>query len=235
MSVPMDRRAGYSGLYGMKNSAKMNIYDISVPISNATPVWPDDPSVKLERRKSIEQGDVCNLSAIAMCVHSGTHIDAPLHFIDRGRAVDAIPLEVLNGPCRVIETGADPLIEKSDIEKAGLEGCRRVLFKTKNSEFWRDKTGSFREDFVSLGPGAAKYLVEQGIVLVGIDYLSIESFHAVEGNPVHTTLLRNNIVILETIDLSGVHGGEYELLCLPLKIEGADGTPVRAILRDINA
>lgn len=208
----------------------MKIYDITVPITGAMPVWPDDRSVALERLKSISRGDVCNLTAMTMCVHAGTHIDAPLHFIDRGRTVDDIPLEVLIGPCRVIETDAAPLIEKRHIEKIPLGGCTRVLFKTGNSGFWKNKTSSFRDDFVALGLSAAEYLVEKSIALVGIDYLSIETFHTDEGNPVHNILLRNNIVILEAVDLSAVPAGEYELVCLPMKLSGVDGAPVRAIL-----
>ncbi len=210
----------------------MKSYDITVPIYPGMPIWPDDRSVSMERTKSISRGDVCNLTAVTMCVHAGTHIDAPSHFIDRGRDVDAIPLEILNGPCRVIETDADPVIEKKHIENLGLEGCRRILFKTRNSELWKNNITSFREDFVSLGLSAAEHLIRMGIVLVGIDYLSIEAFQAKEGIPVHNTLLKNNIVILESVDLSAVTAGEYELVCLPLKITGVDGAPVRAILHD---
>ena len=211
----------------------MKFYDISVPISNATPVWPDDRSVKVERIKSMQRGDVCNLSAVDMCVHSGTHMDAPLHFIDRGNATDAVPLDILIGPCRVIETGADPIIEKGDIGDMDLRGCARVLFKTRNSDFWKHAVSSFREDFVSLGLSAAEHLIHAGVRLVGIDYLSIESYHAAEGNPVHTKLLGSNMVILESLDLSAVPAGDYELLCLPLKIIGAEGAPVRALLREL--
>lgn len=210
----------------------MKLYDITVPITKTMPVWPDDPPVRIERNKSIAQGDVCNLSSITMCVHAGTHIDAPLHFIDGGRSVDAIPLEVLNGPCRVIETGAAPLIEKKHIEHSVPAGCTRVLFKTGNSDLWRKGISTFREDFTALGADAALYLADRGIVLVGIDYLSIETFRADQGNPVHAALLRNNVVILEGCDLSGVPEGDYDLICLPLKITGAEGTPVRALLRE---
>lgn len=208
----------------------MKMYDITVPISNTMPVWPGDPQVLVERTKSIGKGNSCNLTSIAMGVHCGTHIDAPLHFIDRGGAVDAIPLEVLNGPCRVVESEAKPLIEKRHIEKLGLGGCQRILFKTENSELWKNHAASFNEGFTALGLSAAEYLVEIGVSLVGIDYLSIESFHAEKEHPVHKMLLKNNVVILESVDLSGVQPGEYELVCLPLKIAGAEGAPVRAIL-----
>lgn len=208
----------------------MKLYDITVPISNTMPVWPGDPPVRLESKKSIPQGDLCNLTALTLGVHSGTHIDAPLHFIDGGRAVDDIPLEVLIGPCRVIETNASPTIEKKHIESIPLDGCKRVLFKTGNSMFWKDSIASFREDFVALGLSAAEYLAEKGVALIGIDYLSIETFHADEGNPVHNALLKSNIVILEGIDLSAVPAGDYELVCLPMKLSGVEGAPVRALL-----
>ncbi len=209
---------------------QMKRYDITVPVSNTMPVWPGDPKVRLERKKSIPQGDLCNLTALTMGVHSGTHIDAPLHVIDGGRTVDDMPLEVLVGPCRVIATDADPLIEKKHIEKIPLAGCKRVLFKTRNSDFWKNNVASFREDFVALGLSAADHLAEKGVALVGIDYLSIETYHAEVGNPVHNMLLKNNIMILEGVDLSAVPAGEYELVCLPMKLSGVEGAPVRALL-----
>lgn len=208
----------------------MKIYDITVPITGAMPVWPGDPPVRMVSKKSIPQGDACNLTALTMGIHSGTHIDAPLHFIDGGRTVDDIPLEVLIGPCRVIETDAAPLIEKKHIEKIPMDGCKRVLFKTGNSGFWKESVAAFREDFVALGLSAAEYLANKGVALVGIDYLSIETFHAEEGNPVHNALLKSNIMILEGIDLSAVPAGDYKLVCLPMKLSGVEGAPVRALL-----
>ncbi|MBP7735708.1 MAG: cyclase family protein [Spirochaetes bacterium] len=208
----------------------MKFYDITVPILNTMPVWPGDPPVIVERTKSISKGNSCNLTSLAMGVHCGTHIDAPLHFMDRGRAVDDIPLDVLNGPCRVVGIDAKSLIEKKHIENLGLGGYKRILFKTANSELWKNNTAAFYEGFTALGLSAAEYLAELGVSLVGIDYLSIESFHAEKEHPVHKMLLKNNIVILESVDLSGVQPAEYELVCLPLRITGAEGAPVRAVL-----
>ncbi len=208
----------------------MKLYDITVPILNTMPLWPGDPPVLVERTKSIGKGDSCNLTSLAMGVHCGTHIDAPLHFIDQGRAVDDIPLEVLNGPCRVIVIDAPSLIERNHLVNLGLGDCKRILFKTGNSELWKNNTAAFHEGFTALGLSAAEYLVEKGVSLVGIDYLSIESFHAEKEHPVHKMMLKNNVVILESVDLSGVQPGEYDLVCLPLKIAGAEGAPVRAVL-----
>ncbi len=211
----------------------MKLYDITVPISVDIPVWPGDPPARLERMKSIINGDSCNVTAITMGAHTGTHIDAPYHFLEHGGNMDAIPLDILNGRCRVIETGAEPIIEKKHIDGAGIKEGERILFKTGNSELWKKINAVFREDFIALGLSAAEYLVERGAVLVGIDYLSIEAFNAEEGNPVHKILLRNNIVILEGLDLSAVPAGDYDLLCLPLKISNAEGSPARAVLREI--
>jgi len=211
---------------------RVRIYDITVPIAEGMPLWPGDPAVRLERVKSIKKGDPCNVSSLSMGMHTGTHIDAPFHYLDRGAKIDSVPLETLNGPCRVIEVDAGPLIERRHLEDAGIRKGGRVLFKTRNSGLWRKGNTGFNEDFVALGLSAAEYLAERGVILAGIDYLSIEAFPAGEGNPVHKELLRNSIVVLEGLDLSAVPAGRYDLVCLPLKISGAEGAPVRAFLRD---
>lgn len=210
----------------------MRLIDISVPISAALAVWPGDPPVALERASSIDRGDECNVTMIRMGAHTGTHLDAPLHFLADGPPVDSIPAGTLIGPCRVIELAAHPLIERRDIERHDLGGQSRILFKTGNSLLWDEHPAEFRRDYVSLGLDAARYLVETGVRLVGIDYLSIESFEAPD-HPVHRLLLRNNIAILEGINLAAAGPGDYELICLPLKIRGAEGAPARAFLREI--
>jgi arylformamidase len=207
----------------------MKIHDISVPLSAATQVWPGDPPVRMERVLSMERGDPCNVSAFSLGAHSGTHIDAPLHFIREGKTVDALPLDLLMGPCTVIDIKADSLIRKRDLEGQGIERGARVLLKTKNSGSLKNGAG-FREDFIALGLEAAGFLVEKKIALVGIDYLSIESFNAGEEHPVHRVLLTNGIIILEGLDLSGVAPGSYELVCLPLRATGVEGEPARAVL-----
>ena len=209
----------------------MKLYDISLPVSDDLPVWPGDPHVRLQYINTITAGDPYTLSSIMMGAHSGTHVDAPSHFLAHGKTVDALSLEDCNGPCLVIESHADRLIERQELQEYDLDGCARILFKTRNSRIWTEATAGFREDYVALSAGAAAYLAEKKILLVGIDYLTIEEFHA-EGNSVHKILLENNIIILEGLNLSSVKAGTYELMCLPLKLVGAEGAPARAVLRE---
>ncbi|OHD70623.1 MAG: hypothetical protein A2W19_03495 [Spirochaetes bacterium RBG_16_49_21] len=209
----------------------MKIYDISLPISTSLPVWPGDPRVELERTSSIASGADTNMTRIMMGAHTGTHIDAPYHFLENGKTVDAVSLEACIGPCLVVELESDALIEKKELDGLDLGGCERILFKTKNSETGAHPGAGFREHYAALGMSAAMYLAEKRMILVGMDYLSIEAFIA-PGNPVHRILLSNEIVILEGLNLSTVNPGRYELICLPLKIVGADGAPARAVLRE---
>ncbi len=210
----------------------MKLYDITLPISNDLPVWPGDPPVSLTMNTSLAKGDDYNMTTIQICAHTGTHIDAPYHFLRDGATADAIPLETFIGPCVVIEVDSEVCIEKKDFRKDDLKGHSRVLFKTRNSELWAGNCRSFKKDYVSLGTDAAQYLVEMKIVLVGMDYLSIEPFHSA-GFSLHKLLLRNNIAILVGLNLSGVKAGVYELLCMPLKLQGCEGAPARVILREM--
>lgn len=209
----------------------MKLIDISLPVTGYLPVWPGDPPVTLQRISSMEAGDECNVTAIAMTAHNGTHLDAPLHFLRGGGGIESIRPDILIGPCRVIELDSCPLIERKDLEERGLRGQERILFKTKNSRLWDRHRGEFRRDYVSLGLDAARYLAEIGIKLVGIDYLSIEAFDSPD-HPVHRLLLGRTIAILEGLNLSAVNPGDYELICLPLNIIGSDGAPARALLRE---
>ena len=210
----------------------MPLYDISLPLSNALTTWEGDPPISLTFARSISNGDACNLTNIQMGAHSGTHIDAPFHFIHDGVKADAIPLDILIGPCLVVELDTDRPIEKNDLERLPLQGHKRVLLKTRNSKLWNDPAHPFDKNFVALGETGAQYLINSGIQLIGIDYLSIESFHS-KKNAVHKALLQHNIVILEGINLSQINKGTYELLCLPLNLKGCEGAPARAILRTI--
>jgi arylformamidase len=210
----------------------MKFYDITMTITNTMTLWPGDPPVRLERVISIEAGDPCNVTGISMGAHTGTHIDAPCHYIDGGGGADAIRPDVLIGPCLVVEPGSEKsLIEAGHLEGIDIREHTRLLFKTKNSGHLHEGGGRFYENFTSLGMSAARFLVDRGIILVGIDYLSIESYHAPLERPVHKHLLRNNIAVLEGLDLSSVSPGPYELICLPLKLAGADGSPARVVLR----
>jgi len=210
----------------------MKLFDISLPISNDLPVWPGDPSVSLIMTNSIVKGDQCNITRIQIGAHTGTHIDAPYHFLNDGATVDTIPIETFIGTCLVVDLDSEVLIEEKDLRKYNLAGHSRILIKTRNSAMWSNNIRkSFITNYVALGIDAARYLVEINTILVGIDYLSIESFQS-EGSPVHKLLLRNNITVLEGLNLSGVKAGKYELICLPLNLEGCEGSPARVLLRE---
>lgn len=211
----------------------MKIHDITVTISAATPIYKGDPGVEFTSFKSIASGSSANVSQIGFGVHTATHVDAPNHFIEGARRVHEIDPYKLLGRCRVIEVPKDVVgIEPEYV--GDLTGVERVLFKTQNSEFWATPEDGFRTDFSYLVPATARLLVDHGIVLVGIDYLSIEKSGS-PGHPVHITLLEKEVVILEGVDLRGVEPGDYELICMPLKYDGAtgDGSPARTFLREI--
>jgi arylformamidase len=207
----------------------MRIYDISLGISSALPTWPGDPKVQIEQTSKISEGKESNITKINMSTHTGTHIDAPHHFIDGGKTVDQIPLKVLTGRVYVLHLPDVPIITADILKDTTLPPrTRRILFKTRNSEHWVKNNMEFEKDFVALSPDAANYLVDRNICLVGIDYLSIASFH--EPTPTHEILLKAGVVIVEGLDLSKIKQGRYSFYCLPLKIMEADGAPARAIL-----
>lgn len=209
----------------------MKIYDITVPLSNDVPVYEGDPQVEIATANSLENGDAANVSRLCCGVHTATHVDAPNHFIEGTRRVSELSLEKLIGRCQVVEI--DPTaaaIGTKHVEH--LENVERILFKTKNSGFWNDLSQGFRRDFTYIEPAAARLLVEKGIKLVGIDYLSVEKFGS-EDFATHLAFLEKEVVIIEGLDLREVPAGDYELICLPLKITGGtgDGAPARTILR----
>ena len=209
----------------------MAIHDVTVAISEDVPIYKGDPGVEVSPFKSIAGGDSANVSQISFGVHTGTHVDAPNHFVEGGKRVHEIDSEKLMGPCRVVAIG-DEVIAIEPEHVGDIAGVERVIFKTRNSQFWSEPEKGFRSDFSYLTPATAKLLVENGVVLVGIDYLSIEKSGS-PGHPVHVTLLEKEIVILEGLDLRKVSGGDYELICMPLKYIGAggDGAPARTFLR----
>jgi len=206
----------------------MKIYDVTVPISSTMPIYAGDPPARVESAKSLASGDSSNVSHLDFGAHSGTHVDAPNHFIEGGRRIDQLDLHKLIGPCRVVHVAND--VQTIGPEHFGdLGDAKRVIFKTKNSAFWNDS--EFHSDFAHLGPAAADALVANGVELVGIDYLSIEKFHSGD-HAVHKAFLSKEIVILEGLDLRTVEAGDFELICLPLKYVGGngDGAPARTIL-----
>ncbi len=208
----------------------MEIFDISLTLDNHLATWPGDPAVDVHRVHKLEEGANANVSQVCMGLHTGTHVDAPYHFLQNGSTVEKLPLEILIGPVQVIRLPSDvDIITAETIQSASiLPNIERVLFKTRNSSLWRNNPSEFHTDFVGIDLGGAEALVTKGIRLVGIDYLSVSPYHM--SRPTHVALLEAGVVILEGLDLSGVEAGEYELCCLPVKFGGADGAPARAVL-----
>ena len=208
----------------------MHIHDISLTISPDLPVWPGDPNVDLHQTAFMDRGDPCNLTFLALNVHAGTHVDAPHHFMNDCRTVEGLPLDILTGPAYVlrfpdqVHTITAELLENSNIPS----GTTRLLFRTRNSNLWHSGEWEFQRDFVAISAEAAGWIVEHGIKLVGVDYLSVAPFG--EGAPTHKVLLGAGVVAVEGLDLSEVEQGLYDLYCLPLKLIGSDGAPARAVL-----
>lgn len=203
--------------------------DVSVPLRSGMVHWPDNPPVRIERMLDIERGDVANVSTISLGSHTGTHMDAPIHFVRGGEGMDRMPLDATMGPARVIEVQDPTSIKPAELDPHGIGRGERVLFKTRNSSLpWWNQ--DFIEDFVYVSREAAHYLAERGVRTVGVDYLSVGGFHT-DGVETHQALLGAGIWVIEGLDLSRVEPGEYELICLPLKVEDGDGAPARALLR----
>jgi arylformamidase len=205
------------------------IYDVTVPLSRDLPTYPGDPPFELTFTHRIADGQSYNVTRLALGSHSGTHVDAPYHFLADGATVEQLPLEILLGKCRVVELLAREKIQRADLEALQLRDDLRVLLKTRMSGQLRPGR-EFQEDFVYLTEDAASYLVQVGIKLVGIDYLSVEKFGSTDF-PAHHVLLGAGVVIVEGLDLFDVEPGEYDMTCLPLRIVGGDGSPARVILR----
>jgi arylformamidase len=208
----------------------MRIYDITLTVTPDLPTWPGDPPIEVERFVKMEEGAPNNVTRIAMCAHTGTHVDAPRHFLSGDMpAVDELSLKTLTGRVYVLE-----LLDVDNITAKVLENAdipprtRRLIFKTRNSRLWSNPAHEFREDFVSVSPDGAEFLVERGVKLVGVDYLSVAAFN--DPVPTHQILLKAGIVIIEGLNLTEVSQGRYSLYCLPLKLAGSDGAPARAIL-----
>ncbi len=212
----------------------MRIYDITLPVHPDLPSWPGDPPIVVERFVKMEDGSPNNVTRIAMCAHTGTHIDAQRHFLSGDvETVEEISLKTLTGRVYVLELLDKDLITAKVLEKAEIPPrTRRLIFKTRNSALWDSPDGlprgAFKEDFVAISPDGAEFLVERGVKLVGVDYLSVAAYE----NPVptHEILLKAGIVIIEGLNLTEVSQGRYSLYCLPLKLAGSDGAPARAIL-----
>lgn len=204
------------------------VYDVSVPVRTGGLVYPGNPEITIELQQAIARGAGANVSAVSFGSHTGTHVDAARHFIDDGETVDAIPLERLIGPAIVVAFEDSVMsIGARDLESRDLGSHKRILLRTRNSRFITD--GEFHRDYTFLAPDGAEFLVSRGVELVGIDYLSIEQYHSGH-HRTHRTLLSNGVVIVEGLNFADVPPGEYDFVCLPLRLEGLDGAPARAVL-----
>jgi arylformamidase len=213
----------------MNPSATKNIFDISIPLTNKTPVWPGDPAVEITTLTSHKRGDEYHSSKISFASHNGTHIDAPFHFLADGKTLAEIPVSRFIMRTLVVEYPDAHHIGAEFMRSLHMKNCDSLLIKTTNSRWLANSDGRFHEDFIALSPGAAEEIVRMEIRLVGIDYFSIEPFHS-HDHQVHHILLQNDVVILEGINLFSVRPNEYTLICLPLRVDSPDGAPVRAIL-----
>ncbi len=213
-------------------SAAPNVIDISLTVRTEMPFWPNSEGFRIRRTREIAAGDTANVSLITSDVHVGTHVDAPLHFLEGGGTVDQLPLGVLIGPARVVYLPDTEAITAEVLQSLALPpDTRRLLFRTRNSRLWAEGVTTFREDYVGLTLDGAQWIVEHGIALVGNDYLSVQRYH--DTPEIHRVLLRAGVVLLEGLNLDGVAPGLYELICLPIKLGGAEGAPARAILRPL--
>jgi arylformamidase len=206
----------------------MRLIDVSVPLDAQLPTYPHNTPFSLEPIKRIARGDSSNVSTLHMSAHTGTHVDAPRHFFDQGAGTESLALELLIGRARVIEIDSRAGIAAEDLATLDLSDDVRVLIKTHNSRLWGSP--DFHQDYVGVTDSGAKYLVEHGIKVVGVDYLSVETFHN-PGAPAHHVLLGAGTIVIEGLNLHQVDPGVYEMFCLPLRVVGSDGAPARVVLR----
>lgn len=204
--------------------------DITYPISKNIPKWPGSIGITVTQHLQMPKEEA-NLTSIEIDCHLGTHLDAPLHFVHQGKSVDQLDITTLIGKAFVAEIRDRKVITISDLEAVVPKNCERLLLKTDNQLYWEQKRIEFEKDYSAIDAAAAKWLIDKGIKLVGIDYLSIQRFH--DGPETHQLLLEAEVVIVETLNLEEVTQGWYELICLPIKVVGVEGAPVRAVLRQL--
>jgi arylformamidase len=208
----------------------VKIFDISLSLSPKTIHWVTGTPLELIERKRMNRGDANNSSSIHTSVHAGTHVDAPFHFVPDGVTIESLPLDLFIGPARVCDLETGSHITAADISKLAIQGEDRVLFKTRNSKLLHED--KYDPSFAAFSVDGAEALVDAGVRLVGLDYLS--AAHADEQVPVHRAFLDHGVVLLEGVDLSQVPPGRYELICPPVKLAGSDGAPCRAVLRELS-
>jgi arylformamidase len=206
------------------------IYDISLPLHSGGVVYPGNPPFSITAQQAISEGAGANVSRVDFGSHSGTHVDAPKHFFDDGAGVDALPLDVLMGPARlIVMDDAVKSVGEAELRAHDLRGVTRVLIRTRNSAWLSSGSSEFHPDYTFVAPDGAAYLVSLGVTLVGVDYLSVEQFHSGH-HRTHRTLLGAGVVIVEGLLLTDPPPGDYDLRCLPLRLAGLDGAPARAVL-----
>jgi arylformamidase len=205
----------------------MKHIDVTVPLDARLPTYPNNTPFSLEPIKRLARGDSSNVSTLHMSAHTGTHVDAPRHFFDDGPGTERLSLDLLIGRTRVIEVTSPDGIAAQDLSAVDLTGEVRLLIKTRNSQLW--ESPEFHADYVGVTESGARHLVEHGIKLVGVDYLSVEQFRK-PGAPAHHLLLGAGTIVVEGLNLRDVEPGVYEMYCLPLRIVGSDGAPARVIL-----
>ena len=211
-------------------ATKRRIWDVSVPVRHGGLVYPGNPPISITAMQSIAQGDTANVSRIDLGSHTGTHVDAPLHFMDGSAGVDELPLDVLVGPARLIAFGDEVMaVGEAELRRHDLRSVTRLLIRTRNSAWLASGSSEFHPDFTHVAPDGAEYLVSIGVRLVGVDYLSVEQFHSPH-HRTHKTLLSNGVVIVEGLVLTEPPPGDYELYCLPMLLAGLDGAPARTVL-----
>lgn len=207
----------------------MTIYDITLTITSTLPVWPGDPPVRLTQPSHLERGDICTITRLDMGAHTGTHLDAPAHFIRGGATAESLSLDVLIGPALVVDARGRGHVTANVLETLVIPpGVQRLLLHTDNSAIWQRGEMAFVEQFTAITADGAQWLVDHGIRLVGIDYLSVGSFD--DGIPTHQILLDAGVIAVEGLNLSAIEPGDYQLICLPIKLGGSDGAPCRAVL-----
>jgi arylformamidase len=208
----------------------MNVIDVSVPLSPGLPVWPGDPSIVLERVNSIAEGSESNDSQLACSVHTGTHVDAPKHFVDDGNTIELLPMNLMVGPAQLVKAPPVDVITTDVLEGLAIPaGTIRLLIKTRNSNLWDQPNHLFNTEYVALSSEAAEWVVNRGIRLIGIDYLSVQLYSDKDPRT-HQVLLEAGVIIVEGLDLRKPDPGRYQLICLPLKLVGSDGAPARVVL-----
>jgi arylformamidase len=204
----------------------MKLIDVTVPLDATLPTYPNNTPFSLEAVKRLARGDSSNVSTLHMSAHTGTHVDAPRHFFDEGTGTEALSLDLLIGRARVVELNSTA-VSADDLAGLDLTGDVRLLFKTRNSDLWG--SAEFHADYVGVTESGARHLVERGIKVVGVDYLSVEQFRH-PGAPAHHILLGAGVIVIEGLNLREVDAGIYEMYCLPLRIVGSDGAPARVVL-----